>query len=433
MNAGRLHRIHSLTRELINADLRPRVRSLFLRFFKLRVQSQGQLCSFLISRGRTSGVQIKSLFWSNSIIRGWPFGTLLLWEIKKDSLASIPSRAFWRIVDRTNEDFDDDRVARGNPPAEFRMVLDGQQRLQSLLLAFGGDNWGFRLLDHEWSTALEAERPKGRNAKKHWSLGHLCLDVLRFREAIKRESEVNRIEFRDVLRWVVLNPHDGRSAFKQPKNYKNPVPSALDAENKGRFIRLSRFWKIAAARSGTVPRHYYEDVKPLLTSHEVSTDIVEDVLDPLAELVVALHRIQQEKVSYLWLKPFNDKDFTHDAYNDAIVNIFTRLNTAGRVLTRQEITFAWIKTGWDKSRTAGRTAGQCFDELRDALADEGVFLDIDTRVGMVSAMWSVMHRAGNLLTANDLLRGEQVRPMAQEHRRAMGDNFGERERWCKAR
>jgi Protein of unknown function DUF262 len=350
----------------------------------------------------------------DSIIRGWPFGTLLLWEIKKDSLASIPSRAFWRIVDRTDEGFGDDRVAKDTPPAEFRMVLDGQQRLQSLLLAFGGNNWGFRLLDHEWSTALEAERPKGRNAKKHWSLGHLCLDILRFRDAIKRESEVNLIEFRDVLSWVVLNQDGGRSAFKRPKNYKNPVPSALDADNKGRFIRLSRFWTIAAERSGTVPRHYYDDVKPLLESHDVSTDIAGEVLDPLAELVVALHRIQQEKVSYLWLKPFNDKDFTQDGYNDAIVNIFTRLNTAGRALTKQEITFAWIKTGWDKSRTADRTAGQCFDALCDALADEKVSLDIDTCVGMVSAMWSVMHRAGSLLTANDLLRGDQVRPMAQD-------------------
>src|SRR5256885_3556906 len=31
---------------------------------------------------------------------------------------------------------------RSDQPAPYRMVLDGQQRVQSLLLAFGGDNWG---------------------------------------------------------------------------------------------------------------------------------------------------------------------------------------------------------------------------------------------------------------------------------------------------
>ena len=33
--------------------------------------------------------------------------------------------------------------------------------MQSLLLTFAGDAWGFRLLDQEWSDALDAERPRG--------------------------------------------------------------------------------------------------------------------------------------------------------------------------------------------------------------------------------------------------------------------------------
>ena len=226
----------------------------------------------------------------DSLIRGWPFGTLLLWDVKKDSLASIPYRPFWRVVDRTGGDHGDDQVGKCNPPAEFRMVLDGQQRLQSLLLAFYGDNWGFRLLDAEWSTTLEAEKPKGKNAKKHWSLAHLCLDVKLFREAIKRQRELSRIEFRDVLTWVVRNPHDGRSAFIRPKNYKNPVPSALDTENIGRFIPLGRLWTIAARRAGMLPRQYSDDVRSLLKCHEVPMDVADEVLEPLSELVVCRAR-----------------------------------------------------------------------------------------------------------------------------------------------
>ena len=350
----------------------------------------------------------------DSLLRGWPFGTLLLWEVRKDKFATIPSRSFWRVVDRTGENVSDDQVSRSNPPAKFRMVLDGQQRLQSLLLAFGGDSWGFRLLDREWSAAMESETPRGRYARKHWSLGHLCLDLQAFSEAFEDQQELNRLEFRDVLAWVVGTPSDGRSTFKRPSNYKYPIPASFDPEYKGRFVRLSRFWSIAASRAGTMPRHYRDDVNKLLQDHDVEDDVAQRVLDALSELILTLARVQQEKVSYLWLKPFNERDHAQDVYNDAIVNIFTRLNTAGRALTRQEITFAWIKTGWDASRTNGRTAGTCFDDLSEELASTGVSLDIDAIVGSVSAMWSVLFRKGVLLTANDLLRGEKVRPMAQD-------------------
>jgi len=349
----------------------------------------------------------------DSLLRGWPFGTLLLWIVHKEDLASIPSRAFWQIVDRTGE-FDDAQVNKSNPPAQFRMVLDGQQRLQSLLLAFGGDNWGFRLLDHEWSTVLDAERPRGRNAKRHWSLGHLCLDVGLSRDRIATSGGVAQVDFRDVLRWVVLNPNDGRSPLKRPQNYRHPIVSALDSGNKGKFIRLSRLWDLASTQSGLFEKHFRERLTPLLQEHDVPAEIIADTLEPLAELVVTLVNIKLSKVSYLQLMPFDDKVFTQDLYNDAIVNIFTRLNTAGRVLTRQEITFAWIKTGWDPSKTGQRRAGECFEELGNALKEEGVVLDIDALVGTVSAMWSVLYRKGELLTAADLLRGEKVRPMAQD-------------------
>lgn len=349
----------------------------------------------------------------DSLLRGWPFGTLLLWIVHKEDLASIPSRPFWRVADRTGE-FDDAAVSKSNPPAQFRMVLDGQQRLQSLLLAFGGDNWGFRLLDQEWSTVLDAERPRGRNAKRHWSLGHMCLDLWEFCRLVKTSGGVANVDYRDVLSWVVMNPNDGRSALKRPGNYKHPIPSAFDAENRGRYVRLSRLWDLASTQPGLFEKYFREKLAPLLREHEVPHDIAANVLEPLAELVVTLKEIKQAKASYLQLAPFNAEILSQDLYNDAIVNIFTRLNTAGRALTRQEITFAWIKTGWDASKTGNRTAGKCFEELGEALGDEGVMLDIDALVGAVSAMWSMLYRNGTLLSANDLLRGDKVRPMAQD-------------------
>ncbi len=351
----------------------------------------------------------------DSLLRGWPFGTLLLWSVHKEELAGIPSRPFWRVANRSGE-FDDQQVGKSNPPAQFRMVLDGRQRLQSLLLAFGGDGWGFRLLDQEWSTVLDAERPKGKNAKRHWSLGHLCLDVWAFRERVKSAGDVENVDFRDVLFWVVQNPNEGRSSLPRPVNYKYPIPSALDAENKGRFVRLSRLWDLAPTQQKPSEKYFREKIGSVLNDHDVPKEIVADVLESLAELMIKVVDIKQATVSYLQLSPFDaDVGESRDVYNDAIVNIFTRLNTAGRALTRQEITFASIKNGWgDGSETGNRSAGRCFEDLNEALTDAGVTIDIDALVGSVSAMWSVLHRDGALLTANDLLRGEKVRPMAQD-------------------
>jgi hypothetical protein len=351
----------------------------------------------------------------DSLLRGWPFGTLLLWSVHKEELAGIPSRPFWRVADRTNE-FDDQQVGKSNPPGQFRMVLDGQQRLQSLLLAFGGDAWGFRLFDHEWSAVLEAESPRGRNAKKHWSFGHLCLDVLAFRDRLRELGELDKIDFRDVLSWVVLSPHHGRSLWQCPGNYKPPIESALDLANKGRYIRLSRLWDLAPTQQRPPEKTFRERLRPLLADHDVAGDVSAEVLGPLAELMIKIVDVKQATVSFLQLSPFDtDLGGDQDVYNDAIVNIFTRLNTAGRALSRQEITFAWVKNGWgDGSKTGHRTAGVCFEELKDDLTGAGVAIDIDNLVSTVSVMWSVIFRDGNLLTAKDLLRGEKVRPMAQD-------------------
>jgi hypothetical protein len=349
----------------------------------------------------------------DSLLRGWPFGTLLLWKVHKEELGGIPSRPFWRIADRTDE-FDDAQVNRSNPPADFRMVLDGQQRLQSLLLAFAGDSWGFRLSDYDWALMLDSERPRGKHARKHWSMGELCLDLRAFRDQVQGKDSLGGVDFREALRWVVRSPNDGRSSLPLPSNYKHPIPSALEADHRGRFVRLSRLWDLASTQAGLFESHFRTKLIPLLADHDVPDDLQKDVLPRLTELVVTLVGIKQAKVSYLQLLPFDPDVFSPDVYNDAIVNIFTRLNTAGRVLTRQEITFAWIKTGWDSSRTGQRTAGRCFEDLQEALKDERLDVDIDALVGAVSAMWSVLRREGTLLTANDLLRGDKVRPMAHD-------------------
>jgi hypothetical protein len=59
----------------------------------------------------------------DSLIHGWPFGTLLTWKVKTDDPARGLARSFWKAVDRTG-DSDGQVISTKNPPATFHMVLD---------------------------------------------------------------------------------------------------------------------------------------------------------------------------------------------------------------------------------------------------------------------------------------------------------------------
>src|SRR5260370_16387520 len=92
----------------------------------------------------------------DSLFRGWPFGSLLIWEVKPDCFDAnegIPHRPFWQVVDRTVEDAGTTASPLGQP-ATYHMVLDGQQRIQTLVLPLGGDQCGFQLTDSECALYL---------------------------------------------------------------------------------------------------------------------------------------------------------------------------------------------------------------------------------------------------------------------------------------
>jgi hypothetical protein len=349
----------------------------------------------------------------DSLLRGWPFGTLLLWEAHQDDLAQIPARTFWKVVDLTDDE-SGETVTRQNPPGGFQMVLDGQQRLQSLLLALGGDSWGFKLYDREWSEDLLEKRARGRRGLGHWSVGTLCFDLTSFAAQTKRGVAMLEFEYREVLRWVITDPAGGQSKLKPADVYQSPLPRSFDPQNRGRFVRFSRLWSLARPDRSIKESAYRGMLQPFLASEGVEKSFADSLLAPLAELMTTLSDVKVNEVAYLEVSRFDPLVSSQEVYNDAVVNIFTRLNTAGRTLTREEITFAWLKIGWDQKVTGGRTAIESFDRLRDDLAGQELVLETDELVSAVSLVWSAAFGTGAPLSNKDLLRGETVRPMAQQ-------------------
>ncbi len=210
----------------------------------------------------------------------------------------------------------------------------------------------------------------------------------------------------------ITDPAEGQSKWPKPENYEEPLPRAFAPEQKGRFIRLSRLWAAAAANPNVKEAQFREITRELFESEGIPGDKIDKLLQPMGELMTTLRDTKLSKVTYLELVPFDKHIWTEDSYNDAIVNIFTRLNTAGRTLTREEITLAWLKVGWDSQATGGMTAGECFQHLLNELADRNLMIGMDDLVGAVSFVWAVCFNGGQLLANRDLLRGSVIRPMA---------------------
>lgn len=346
----------------------------------------------------------------DSLFRGWPFGSLLLWEVKPDCFAhdeGIPHRPFWQVVDRTGNDKGSTTSALGQP-ATYQMVLDGQQRVQSLILALGGDQWGFQLYDADWALDIQDRRVR---PSSHWSKASICIDLEKFEaELFAKDDVVRKIEAGKILEWVVLDAVAGQSTEKRPLNYVFPLLTSKECP--GRFIRLSRFWEMV--QKDLAEREYKRLLEPMLLEHGVSEEKCRKLLDPLAEFMKVIENIRTNSfVHALQIESFElTPQWGKDDYSDAIVNIFTRLNTAGRTLTREEITLAWLKVGWTPAETDGKAAGECLEELQSGLSDSGFNLETDEIVRLISFIWSVENRKGSLLDSKDLLKGEIVRSMA---------------------
>lgn len=350
----------------------------------------------------------------DSLIRGWPFGTLVLWRMPGGPGTSMPSRPFWTVVDRT--DSDDGQSFPESQVGFHALVLDGQQRLQSLALALVGDRSGFKLLDKEWFNALnKTDRPRRPGA--HWTRGELHLDLEAYVAEFKEHDRVDAIDYVGrALVWAVMGGHDGESA-KRRDNYKRPLPFTsrdLQLEAGGEpprtLVRLNRLWLIARKDKA---RRQKDRLEEELRWSAVPEAVIREALDPVAELLEVLGELKETKVSCLQIRPPAD-GVDLDEYSEAVVNIFTRLNTAGRQLTRQEITFAWIKHDWDKTRTGGRSADQCFEDLRQRLREYGLKVEVDDVVQIVGISWAVLRNQGRILQAPDLLDPAKVRPLATD-------------------
>lgn len=335
----------------------------------------------------------------DSLLRGWPFGSLLIWNYGQNGndVIEMPHRRFWKEADRTAGDGGTDVPAAGLPVhTPFRMVLDGQQRVQSLLLAVGGDDWGLKLTDRQWAEALMDVAPRGRLSKPTWTRGQLCLNVTKYLNAGGTVSP-RQLDYVPLLAWVNTLSAGGTSASPS----KSALPQITDAGDE--YVRLSRLWSITGIADQEQRFAALQALLPKRTPMEILR---------LTNFVVRLDAVKSTPVSLLEVteKP---TDLSVEQYQDAIVNIFSRLNTQGRALSQEDITFAWIKADWPKDHPVHGRVREEFDNLRKELEGLGVEVTVDALVQASATVWSVLDRtdgtAGAVLARADLVKGSVMR------------------------
>ena len=234
----------------------------------------------------------------DSLMHGWPCGTLLLWNTDIDNQRIFGTRCFThlhRLKDAAAPKQEQENTSY------TQLILDGQQRLQSLVLAFSARSEGIKATSHEWSRDSGFSRGSSRETERKL----LCFNL---------------------------------------KNWTQELAEMM-------------------------PSFYYLDYDENLDDIPCLQWRTEEEISNSGGLLVPLCRIHEYKrtdsVALSWLRGMvdfilegtqfpvlevNRVDHTVEDMDDdeAIVQIFTRLNTAGTPLTKEQIQAARINSLWDK-------------------------------------------------------------------------------------
>lgn len=240
--------------------------------------------------------QIIRLF--DSLMRKYPIGTLLLWDLPKQSRGDWE---IYRFIENFWEgDIHNDQFDVG-PDAPCTLVLDGQQRLTSLLIGMKG-------------TYVVRKKRKRRSNADAWDEVALHIDLA---HAPEGEDEVDdedsplaehyRFAFFDVSKRPKPNP--GELWFE--------ISFILSAEDEQSLARVSRSWI---------------DDNTSLNEHQKS--------------------VARANLRRLWEMAWKDQAIAYfteysNSY-DRVLDIFIRANDGGTRLSRSDLLMSVITLRWEQ-------------------------------------------------------------------------------------
>jgi hypothetical protein len=223
----------------------------------------------------------------DSIMRGYPFGSLLFWQTR---FLEVPYREF--VIDYLpGMVFVPKQKPAGTP---LRMVLDGQQRLQSLYLAIYGTH-DKRRLYFNVASGPEAAEAEGGDSEDEITAS--------YRFEFWHEHDVNRpkrlVPVADLVSWP--------ARYEDQYLEKMLEAVGLTGEAASRARRNVRLLRAVVNQGDLVPVETIDENAP-------------------------------------------DKDSARTI--NEILDIFVRVNTGGTKLSRSDLMFSLLKTKWSGARMA---------------------------------------------------------------------------------
>lgn len=222
----------------------------------------------------------------DSVMREYPFGSLLLWQTR---FLEVPYREFVQDYHPGNTFIP--KVKKAGVP--LRMVLDGQQRLQSLFIAVYGSHDRRRLYFNITS---------GPGASTDGDASEDGVPTS-YRFEFWQESDSNRpkrvVPVAEIVTWP--------ARFEDAQIEKLISDIALKDDDAARARRNLRLLRQVMSRSDLVPVETIDDEAP-------------------------------------------DSDSARKI--DEILEIFVRVNTGGTRLSRSDLMFSFLKSKWGGARVA---------------------------------------------------------------------------------
>lgn len=374
----------------------------------------------------------------DSLLRGWPYSTLLLWDtgLSNNHRDLVPHHPFRlkisRVPPTAPEQPKEASLPNANFPGSITMALDGQQRLQSLLLAFGGHEAGMYLLDKEWwrDKSEDGEHPyRGREVNNRWMFGQLYLDLEALADNVTKYQMGGYvlkadIDYIQLFKWAC--PAEAWIGGPRPNQYEWPIQKLWEI-NKGngrnRYIHASHLWRNSEGFQHLNDVLKLDKVEELLKSQyadEWDEEGHNKVACGLVGLLGVLSRVREQQISFLRLHKATETGYPNaDTYSEAIVTIFTRLNAAGRALEEEEITFAWVKNRWNPLLQANplpnrKNGADIADELVLRFLKAAKLKEAQI-IRLLSHVWVTFAKTEDfrLLSAKDLLNGRKIQTMAE--------------------
>lgn len=340
----------------------------------------------------------------DSILRGWPFGILTVQKANAEDCTTIPSRRFLKEAGNCNEwsityrkynvefNYDEDVDSES-----FYLVLDGQQRLQSILFAFAeGQHIGYVQTEEEWMRDLWGWKlRKVRN--RDYQVCPLASMYIDFEKLIfaldKGDGNFSEIRYADdgVICYMISDKNYYTPYYDRDSEWKFPVRKK---ESGDACLRLNKLWKFLHDIDGkvSIPARATDKnvVREMLCTMwpdptwGLDKNLLETNIEELVDFVLYLYsnvykmgigRVELEKPA----EGVGDEAFQHD-----VVEIFTRLNHGGIPLTTGEITGAWLKNYW---RGRKERPDVVIERLKTKCLENG--FDLPDFIRFASALWAI--------------------------------------------